>query len=509
MRIAVGGFLHETNTFAPSKATWDDFAGPTAWPGLLKDFTRFRNSDGGAMNIPAAGFIEAATKEGAEIVPLLWTIASPSAHVTADAYERITAILLNDLAAQLPVDAVYLDLHGAMVTEHLEDGEGELLERVKRIVGPSTLVVASLDLHANVSSRMVDFADLMVAFRTYPHVDMAETGRRTFNSLMKIAADGHRPFKAFRQLPFLIPLSWQSTEMEPARSLYAELDALEMQNNEVLCVSIATGFPAADIPDCAPSVWAYAQSQEVADATADQLFSRVHDAEPAFAGRFYTPEEAIDEALTLLRENRRPIVIADTQDNPGAGGNSDTTGLLRTLVERGVSNAILGFMVDADAATQAHSAGAGATIDICLGGRSGTPEDAPFEARFVVERISDGHVSPRGPYYAGTELHLGPTAALRIGGVRVAVTTSKVQMADRDLFRCAGIQPEEADIIVVKSSAHFRADFNAIAASTMVCVAPGPMLADPAALPWKRLPPDRRLAPLRAAISHFDETCGS
>ena len=198
-RIAVGGFQHETNTFGPTKARYEDFVRPGGWPGLTRGERLFETVFG--INIPIAGFIDAARALAHELTPLVWANATPSAHVTGEAYERIAAMLIDDLAANLPLDAVYLDLHGAMVTEHLEDGEGELLSRVRALLGPDVPIVASLDLHANVTERMVEQASALVAYHTYPHLDMAETGGRAANVLHGVLTRGKQLHQAIRKLP--------------------------------------------------------------------------------------------------------------------------------------------------------------------------------------------------------------------------------------------------------------------------------------------------------------------
>ena len=174
-RIAVGGFLHETNTFAPTKATYDDFVHGGGWPAMAQGaqlLEKMRN-----INVGMAGFVPPAEAEGWELVPTIWCAASPSAHVTKDAYERVAKTMVDGIKAAGPLDAVYLDLHGAMVTEHLDDGEGEVLARVRKVIGKDLPLVVSLDLHANVTPEMVEHADALIAYRTYPHIDMAVTGR--------------------------------------------------------------------------------------------------------------------------------------------------------------------------------------------------------------------------------------------------------------------------------------------------------------------------------------------
>jgi microcystin degradation protein MlrC len=489
-RVAIGGFMHETNTFAATKAGLDAFRHGGGWPPMCEGAEALAATRG--VNVGMAGAVAAGEAAGWEIVPTVWAAASPSAHVTREAYETIAARLLTRIAEAGPLDGVLLDLHGAMVTEHLDDGEGEIVARVRDLVGPDVPIVASLDLHGNIGERLVETADALVAYRTYPHVDMARTGERAAALLARLLA-GERFARAFRRLPFLVPVPWQCSEIEPARTLYAGLEALE-SNAAVRSLSLLTGFPAADIPDCAPSILAYAADQASADAAADALEAAFLAAEPRFAGEALAPDEAVARARAIVTEQGGPVVIADTQDNPGAGGDANTTGLLAALVAAGVENAAIGCLVDRAAAEAAHASGEGARIALALPG-SGLPGDAPFAAEATVERLSDGVFTADGPYYGGTRMRLGPSAALRIGGVRLVVVSEKAQTADRAMFRFVGIDPEAQDIVCVKSSVHFRADFAPIARAILVCAAPGPMPVSPRDLPFTRLRPGLRLEP--------------
>lgn len=496
-RIAFGGFLHETNTFAPSKAPLEAFLHGGGWPALSRGddiYAALKN-----VNIGASGFIENAAARGWEMVPTLWCMASPSAEVTAEAFETLTDELVARIAAALPVDGVYLDLHGAMVAENHPDGEGEVLRRVRAAIGPDIPLVASLDLHGNVSALMVEMADALVAYRTYPHVDAALTGSRATDLLASLLGTKARPAKAFRQLPYLIPIAWQATAMEPCRTIYAELAALE--GEAVPTLSFLPGFPAADFPDCGATVLAYGATQEDADRAADAIFASVMASEAAFKGKVFTPDDGVKEAMRLSRGAGKPIVISDTQDNPGAGGDSDTMGMAHALVRNGAERAAIGIIVDPAAAAAAHAAGEGATIRVSLGAKSGIPGDVPLEAEFLVERLSDGRFVAPGPFYGGSRINLGPSACLRIGGVRIVVGSRKAQMADQAMYRQVGIEPIEQAILVNKSSVHFRADFEPIAAAVLVCAAPGPMPVDPASLPWRRLRPGLRTSPLGTAFA--------
>ena len=490
-RIAVGGFRHETNTFAPTKATYDAFVrgggGTPMWQGAAL-LQKMRN-----INIGMAGFVPAAEAEGWELAPTIWCGAVPSAHVTEDAYERVASTIVDGIRDAGAIDGVYLDLHGAMVSEHLDDGEGEILARVRKVIGNDLPLVASLDLHANVTPQMVAQADALIAYRTYPHVDMADTGRAAAHHLGLLLRSKQHFAKAFRQLPFLIPISWQCTNDQPCKGIYQKVAAL--QSESVPTLSFAPGFPAADFVDCGPSVFAYGKTQADADAAADSIAALVEGHENDFDGRIYTPDEGVRYAMELAIRATKPIVIADTQDNPGAGGDSDTTGMLRALVRNNATRAAIGVIFDPESAAAAHAAGQGAAITLALGGKSGIPGDAPFEAAFVVEQLSDGRFIAPGPYFGGSQMNLGPSACLRIGGVRVVVASRKSQLADQAMFRYVGIEPTEQSILVNKSSVHFRADFEPIAEKLLICAAPGAMPADTAALPWTRLRPGIRIKP--------------
>jgi microcystin degradation protein MlrC len=490
-RIAVGGFLHETNTFAPTKATYEDFVHGGGWPSMSKgrDVLKVMRN----INVGLAGFVGAAEAQGWELAPTIACAASPSAHVTRDAYERIAKMMVDGITAAGPIDAVYLDLHGAMVSEHLDDGEGEILRRVRQLIGNDVPLVASLDLHANVTPQMIEQADALIAYRTYPHVDMADTGRAAAKHLALLLKTKQKLAKAFRQLPFLIPISWQCTNDQPTKGIYQTLAAME--SDAVPTLSFAPGFPAADFEHCGPSVFAYGRTQGDADAAADALAKIVVGHEDDFDGRIFSPDEGVRYAMELAAGANKPVIIADTQDNPGAGGDSDTTGMLRALVRNNAKRAAIGVIYDPASAKAAHAAGVGASITLALGGKSGIPGDAPYKETFVVEKLSDGEFVASGPYYGGRDMEMGPSACLRIGDVRVVVSSHKAQLADQSMYRYVGIEPTEQAILVNKSSVHFRADFEPIAEKLLICAAPGAMPADPASLPWTRLRPGIRVKP--------------
>ena len=489
-KILIAGFQHETNTFAPSPATYESFVRGEGHPAMARGDAVLAIRD---VNLPIGGFIQASERQGHTLLPVIWTAASPSAQVTEDAYERIAGEIVA-AAGEGGFDAIYLDLHGAMVAQHVDDGEGELLARIRAKVGPSVPVVASLDLHANVTERMLASADALVAYRTYPHVDMADTGARAERLLVRLLDERKPLVRAARRLPFLIPINGMCTMLEPARSIYEALGTLEQ--GPVVSLSFTPGFPAADFLECGPVIWGYGEEASAVRDAVDSLYDTMLRNEAQWAVPFLSPDAAVAEAIRLSATAQKPVVIADTQDNPGAGADSNTTGMLRALLDNGAQDAALGLIWDPEAAAQAHAAGVGATLELALGGRSGTPGDAPFVGTFEVVALSDGRCRYDGPMMHGMQVNLGPVACLKIGGVRIAVSSTKAQMLDRNLYRVAGIEPEQMKILVNKSSVHFRADFQPIAHTVLVAKAPGPMTADPADLPWKRLARGIRVRPM-------------
>jgi microcystin degradation protein MlrC len=488
MKILIAGFQHETNTFAPTKADWAAFVQGGGMPGMThgSDILDFRG-----INIPVGGFLDAMHDGPHQLVPVIWAAACPSAEVTEDAFERITGKIVK-AASELRPDAVYLDIHGAMVAEHLDDGEGELLRRIRQVVGPKVPIVGSLDLHANVTELMLRNADALVAYRTYPHVDMAQTGERAAFLLSQFMEEGNRFSLEYQRIPFLMPLHGQCTEMDPAKGVYEHLGTLEQ--GEITSLSFTPGFPAADFPECGGVVWGYGTNKAEVKGAVATLANHVNEREADWWIDIHKPDAAVQEAMRRSQDANRPVVIADTQDNPGAGGNSNTTGMLRALVTNQAQEAALGVLFDPEAAEAAHKTGVGKTITLGLGGEPAF-DDPPFEGTFTIEHLSEGNLTVKGPMMRGAKISLGPTACLRIGGVRVVVGSNKVQMLDRELYRVAGVEPEQMKILVNKSSVHFRADFTPIAHSILVAESPGPMIADPINLPWKRLAPGIRIRP--------------
>jgi microcystin degradation protein MlrC len=489
-RIAVGGFHHETNCFVTPETDFAYFTTHRDRPPLVRgpDVITWL----GDTSFALSGFLARMAGQH-EIVPLLWTSGGAGGLVTADAYERIAGEMIGRLSEAMPVDAVYLDLHGAMVSAPFEDGEGELLRRVRATVGDRVPIAVSLDYHSNVTPEMVAMADSIVAYRTYPHVDRPETGAFAAEALTTLLQRGRPPGRALRKLPFLIPLNDQCTLVEPSRSVVARSVVAE---GDLVNLSYLAGFPPSDLYWCGPAVIAHAWSQDAADAAADGLAREIALNEAAFAVPMVTPEEGVREAMALARTASKPIVLADTQDNPGCGATADTTGVLEALVALKAQGAALGYLCDADAAKAAHAAGVGADIAIALGGRSGPEGVKPFQGTFRVSQLGSGKMRTTGQVSGGRDIDLGPLALLTIGGVDVAVTSKRMQALDQAPFVHLGVDPKAQKILALKSTCHFRAEFQPIAEKVIVVISPGGYLADPARYPFKRLRPGVRLRPL-------------
>lgn len=500
-RVFVAGFHHETNTFAPSVADWAAFEAGSGYPAALRGAAMLEAHRTGPLAL--AGFAGEADRRGWTLVPSLWAGAMPSNRITREAFEHIAGVIVDDLRTALRdgLDAVFLDLHGAAVAEVVDDAEGELLARVRAVLGPARPLVATLDLHANLSARMLHEASALSTYRTYPHVDMRETGARAAAMLARRLGPGApRLHTAARRVPFLLPLNAQCTLIEPARSLIARLEALEARDG--LELSFAMGFSAADIADCGPVLFGHGPDPRRLAAALDELQAEAVARRREWATELLAPGEAVERAIALAADSPRPVLIADTQDNPGAGGDANTTGLLHALraARAGArlgGRVALGLLFDAEAARAAHAAGLGTRITLAIGRAvptwDGTPSDPPVHAEVTVRALHDGALHLHGPMTDGLHTRLGPCARVELDGVQVLLASAKMQMLDADLFRFLGVEPAQMKLLVLKSSVHFRAAFAPLAGPILVAKAPGPMAADPGALPWTRLDP--RTAP--------------
>ena len=492
MRIACGGFMHETNTFIPETTGWDRFCVTGAWPGFTRGSELLAKVK--PFNIAINGFASLAEASGHEILPLSWSFAQPSGRVADSAFERACAYLLADLADANP-DAVFLELHGAMTTETIEDAEGELLARVRRLVGPDMIVAATLDLHANVTRKMVDNASFMSAYRTYPHIDWKQTGERVAVWLGRISDWGPQPARAFRQVPFLIPIASGCSMIEPMKGLYALLEQIEGETGVHL--SLCPGFPPADIHDCGATVIGYGKEQSAVDAAVERLTNAAMKAEAGLLEHRAKPDlEAVDIAFTRSMTAAKPVIIADTQDNPGAGGSSITTGIMKLLIDRSAQQTLVALLHEPAIAKAAHEAGKGSTINVTFAANGHGPGEIPLPVRAQVIAIADGRFTGTGPMVGGQPINLGPSAWLRIGGVDVVVGSVRQQPHSRAVVTHLGIDIADYKVIVLKSSVHFRGDWQPHADNIIVAASPGTALDDTGIIPYVNLRPGVRRRPM-------------
>ena len=482
-KIAVAGFQHETNTFAPQPTTFKIFEERGAWPELTRGESLIKRFLG--LNLPISGFISACNHK---VEPILWAAAEPGGFVDNDAFDLITNEIVKGIIDSKP-DAVYLDLHGAMVTRKYDDGEAEILRRIREAAGYDLPLAVSLDLHGNLSKSFFDLADLVTIYRTYPHVDLAETGARAADLL---SMSLKKPLKkAWRRANFLIPVTAQGTDYQPSKDIYNYIN--KISQNEVASIDLAMGFPPADIPELGPVIVAYDQSQRVANDSVEKVFKKLLEAEPMYNDRLVSAEDAVAEAVKSING---PVVIADVQDNPGAGGTGDTTGLISALIKAQASDAILSMLYDPHTAEAAHIAGVGSEIDVSLGGKF-TTYSKPIKCKVLIEAISDGRFLFTGPMFGGSDADLGPVALLKIfdTSIRVVVGSKRAQNADQEMFRVVGLEPCQHKIICVKSAMHFVADYKRVSKNIIFATSPGANPCNLTEIPYKRLLPGIRLGP--------------
>jgi microcystin degradation protein MlrC len=484
VRIAVGGWLHETHSFAPVPTSYADFETPGGYPPLSRGAAMVPALTGSAT--ACSGALAVLQDAGAAVAPLLWCLAMPAGPIDDAAFERIAAMLCADISDALaagPLDGVYLDLHGAALSRSVPDVEGELLRRMRAIVGDVPIAI-SLDPHANLTAAMVTLSDVVVPYRTYPHLDMRETGARAARLLLARIARGAPFARAFRQVDYWFTLGSQCTMMGPMAAAMAERAAIAARHG-MAELAFCFGFPYADFADCGAALCCYATSQVQADAAAGAFLAYLLAREGDFRPDAMPVAEAVTAALAAAAGAARPVILADTQDNPGGGGHSDTTGLLAELVAQEAAGAVVCLINDAESAAACHAAREGAVVALALGGRS---DGAPFHGEARVVRLGDGEFALTGPMGRGNMARLGPTALVEFEpGVRVMIASRKIQAYDQAILRHLDVEPASCRIIALKSSVHFRADFAPIAERIIVAAAPGPVIADPSTLPFQHV----------------------
>ncbi|NKB69763.1 MAG: MlrC domain protein [Candidatus Latescibacteria bacterium] len=462
MRIATGCIGHETNTFSPVSTTMEHF-GQSYYEGgaMLAAFA-------GTSTI-TGGFIAGGRDLDLELVPLLWTFATPSGAVEEATYEQLKERFLQLLQEAGPIDGVCLDLHGAMVSDHHQDAEGDLLASVRQAVGDIP-VISTLDLHANITAQMASQVEALVGFDTYPHVDCYDRGLEAITLLHATVEGRIRPTQAYRQLPLLTAPPAQCTMHGPMLRVLEKLQQIESRP-EVATATISMGFPFADIADAGVSLLVTTNGdQDLAEQYADEFAAFVWDMRGDFNRQLVSVEEALEQAGKAAG---KPVVLAEGADNPGGGGPCDGTHILRPLIEADFQGAVVAVIADPEAVGQAIAAGVGQEVDLLVGGKTIPLHGEPVVVRAYVKTISDGRFVLRGPMGRGKEADMGRAVVVAAGGVEIILTEERIQPFDAEVLRCVGIDPQQRQLIALKSAVHFRADFTPIAHEILEVETPG------------------------------------
>jgi microcystin degradation protein MlrC len=462
--VLTAEFAHETNTFNVNKTDYDAFV--SAYGNFGADAIRER----GDANTGLAGFLDIGRKHGWEIHHVLSADAEPAGHVTRDAFERWTQPILDAARANNGrLNGILMALHGAMVTDFCEDGEGELLERLRAIVGRDLPIAITLDLHANVTRKMCELADIIVSYKTYPHIDMRDVARHAGEVLQRTMKGEIRPRTLRAHRPMLDEINGGRTDVGPMVEWVARARAYE-QEPDVFVVSINSGFGNADIVEVGPTVLVTCQGdmakhQTFAEGIADEIWSARFDV----LNDYMTVERAAAIA-GAYKSDKGPLVIADYADNPGGGGYGDSTNLLKALLDAGISDACFGPMVDPQAARELHLKKPGERIRIRLGGKTDPRFGGePLDLEGMLVSTSTGEYTGDGPMVGGLRLTFGTSAVIEVAGIEILVVTVPAQMLDLQQFRAFGIDPAQKRVVALKSMQHFRAAFEPIAGEVIVC----------------------------------------
>jgi len=484
-RVVIGGISHETNTFSSQQTTLSDFQRRTLMRGrALVDGSR-------SAATALGGIVDTALALRWDIEPVLFASATPGGRVRRGTFESLTNDLVRGIAAaaRAPggLDGVLLALHGAMVSEGLEDADGEILRLVREAVGQDVPILAVLDSHANLTPKMVDAATILLAYETYPHIDTYARGSQAVRLLARLRSGELRPVQALRQVPLLTPLPTQRTDGPTPMAELASLARDARREQGVIAVTLAPGFPYSDIHDAGMAVLVTANDDEhCANALADRLAEACWERRSQFVTHLTPVREAVEQAIAA---ERWPVVLADVADNPGAGGTGSEIAILRALLDAKAVGAVVATIADEEAVRQAAASGAEQRGVLRLGRGASRNSNPALEITAFVRWFGDLSFAGQGPMGAGTTTRLGLSAVVEVGDppVEVILTSNRVQVLDPQLLRAVGIAPEERRILVLKSSVHFRAAFEPLAAAIIEVDGPGLSTPDLLSLPYRHI----------------------
>ncbi|HSR12334.1 MAG TPA: M81 family metallopeptidase [Thermodesulfobacteriota bacterium] len=455
-RVLSAEINHETNTFSILPTTLERYKARRYYrgPEIQTAFAGTRSEMG--------AHLDAAKRYGWELVQPIAAAATPGGRTPAKDWAHLKTAV-TDACTEGRFDGILLALHGAMATEDRHDAEGDLLREVREKVGPEVPIAITLDLHGNVSDSMAALSNVVIAYRTYPHVDQYERAMEAAGLLQR-AMDGEiQPRCMTLRAPVLDGLDYGRTQGGPMSRMLERAERLRESNPGILAVAVCAGFVWADVPDAGPSVTITADGEPLRfAAAAEELVREIRETKEEKSVRLYTLKEAMVEAARG-RRGERPLILADFTDNPGSGGYGDGVRLLEAMIDAGLTDAVFGCVADGQAAALCTRAGAGAEIELELGAKVDPGAyGPPIKVKGVVERISDGAFTCEGPMSRGVKFSLGPAAVLRCGGVRVVVCTHNTQVYDLQVFKSQGIDPAAHSVVGVKSWHHFRAAFEPI-----------------------------------------------
>ncbi|SED91541.1 Microcystin degradation protein MlrC, contains DUF1485 domain [Rhizobiales bacterium GAS188] len=453
-RVLVAEFMHETNTFSVQLTGEEAFRNARCYFGneIGAAYRGTRTSIGAAF--------EAADKFGWRLVHPVAAHANPSGRVTDACFEFLCGEIL---AACDAVDGVLLHLHGAMATESSDDGEGELLSRLRHKAGPQVPIVVVLDLHATVTQEMADNANALISYRTYPHIDQYERTWQAAELLGKAMTGAVKPRVALARRPILYALDGGRTTSPPFKELLRRGDEIEA-SGKALVVSVQAGFSSADVHDIGPSVAVTSADLASAQAIAEDLMDYAWEQRKSSSIHFAPLAEAIAKAKAGEGGSGKPLLISDYSDNPGSGAYGDATVLLKAILDAGLENVGFHAIRDPEAALSAQAAGVGNSVTTKLGGKvDPSMGGGPIEITGRVVALSDGHFIAHGPMGGGVWRNYGLSALLRVDGIEIIVITHNGQATDLAQFTSLGVDPTRKSTVIVKSMQHFRAAFEPIA----------------------------------------------
>ena len=477
MRIFLAALAHETNSFSPLPTTLRSFE-----EGILYRPRTGAQPTTDALGFPGYGFLlDVAAEQGDEVIAGLCAWAQPGGPVAREVYESLRDALLGEMAAASPVDAVFLVLHGAMIAHGYQDCEGDLLERVRAQVGPNVPVGALLDLHATLTPKMLASETVLIACKEYPHTDYLARTRELHAILTSMKAGQCQPRSLMHKVPMLGVFG---TGEGPMRVLVDQLAQHEAEAG-ILSISLIHGFPWSDTVDTGGAVLVVheAGAQALASTIAAQLADTFFGLRTVGARATLDVGGAIDAYVAAHEQGL--VVLADSSDNPGGGAAGDSTFLLRALIERGVEHAALGMIWDPLAVQIASDAGVGAALRLRIGGKVGEGSGMPVDVDAIVTAVR-GDARQHGLAGPRTEA-LGDAVAIRAGSIDIVLNDRRQQVFSPECFTELGIDLAGKRLVVVKSTRHFRAAFDPIAATTVICDAPGALNSDLTRLPYQHL----------------------